>query len=78
MCIRDSALSIDEEERTKLERTIQNNMAMLKEIYIHLQGLSKNYPWIDFPCIRDHFFKKSRLPQTHFDKSSYENIIKAV
>ena len=50
-------------------------MALLKEIFIHLQGLSGHYPYLDHHTLREHFIKKAHLPMTPLDQASYSAIL---
>ena len=50
-------------------------MALIKEVFIHLQGLSPYYPYVDHYTFREQFLKKAHLPMQSLDKASYENIL---
>ena len=50
-------------------------MALLKEIYVHLQGKSGHYPFLDHHTIREHFLKKADLPCDPLDLATYDTIL---
>ena len=50
-------------------------MSIIKELFVHLQGLSSAYPNLDHFTIREHFMRKADLPMTPFDKASYSAIL---
>ena len=45
-------LNASEAEITNIKRNVQMNMVLIKEIYVHLQGLSSCYPYIDHYTFR--------------------------
>ena len=50
-------------------------MALLKEIYVHLQGKSGHYPFLDHHTVREHFLKKADLPCEPLDLATYDTIL---
>lgn len=64
-----------EEEIQKLKRSVQIQMPLIKEIYVHLQGQSSKYPFLDHYTIRQHFVKKANLPMDPLDQASYHAIL---
>ena len=53
-------------------------MAIIKEIYIYLQGKSAKYPFVDTFTFHKHFLSASKLPYTDLDKATYDTILAAV
>ena len=58
------SMHLDHDEVKKIEKTIKMNMELFKEIYVHLQSKSKVHPWVDDYCFRQHFIRKSNVPQS--------------
>ena len=70
------ALDATSQEVQKTENLIMNQIPLLKEIFTHLQGLSKKYPYIDSFTIREHFFKKLQgFSLTRYDYESFDAIM---
>ena len=68
-------LNMQEEDIKKVTKHIQLNMALIKEIFIYLQGFSTCFPNLDYFNFREHFLKKAELPMSNFDKASYDAIL---
>ena len=62
-------------EMQSTERKIMAQIPLLKEIFIHLQGISKSYPYLDRFTIREYFIKKLGVSQHAYDWASYEAIL---
>ena len=62
----------------KIKKILSVNMAIIKEIYIYLQGKSAKYPFVDTFTFHKHFLSASKLPYTDLDKATYDTILAAV
>ena len=65
--------SDDEIRNTKF--IISSHISLIKEIYVHLQGKTNSYPFLDHYTIRKHFIEKMGLANNAFDKASYGTIL---
>ena len=63
-------------EVDSIKRTISMQMNLLKEVYVHLQGFSSYYPYLDHFTVREHFLKKANLGQNGVDVAAFDAILK--
>ena len=70
-----TGLSIDVDDPIKLKTAINQNMALIKEVFIHLQGKSVRYPYLDHPTVLNHLIARLDLPMRPIDTATYDTIL---
>ena len=60
-------IALSEEEQPKLKRLLQLHMPLIKEIFVHLQGISEKFPFVDYFTFYEHFLKKGQFPMHRHD-----------
>ena len=68
-------LQCSDEDINKCQNILNNHVELLKEIFVHLQGKSNVYPYVDHYTIRVHFIQHLGISLNAFDNASYENIL---
>ncbi len=71
-------LNATDEVITACKREITTNMALFKEIYIFLQGISPSYPFVDHYTVTKHLLEKAHIDYDQIDRAAYDRIFSKV